>query len=532
MGGGGRGTLTIYMRRVLTTPLEYSYMKNIRKFEMMADKDAAVLEEYSVSYVIETNKVYTTPENGGQSNVDYSTMYTTFEALEDGTFSFTKNGTGDDIQYSKNNGSTWTSLASGETVSVVTGDKVMWKYTITPNYGIGTFSSSNKFNASGNIMSLLYSDDFNGQTSLEGKGNAFKHLFSNCKYLIDSSNLILPPTTLVNACYASMFQGCTSLTTAPELPATTLVNACYASMFQGCTSLTTAPELPATTLVNNCYDGMFQGCTSLTATPELPATTLANYCYRYMFNDCTSLTTVPSILPATTLEDCCYYMMFDGCTSLTTAPELPATTLAIWCYYYMFSGCENLTTAPSILPATTLKECCYFSMFGGCTSLTTAPELPATKLAKSCYGIMFSGCTSLTTAPELPATTLATQCYDRMFAACTSLTTAPELPATTLATQCYKGMFSGCTSLTTAPELPATTFVDYCYSDMFSGCINLNHITMLATNGDTTSTSYYLFNWVKGVSSTGTFVKHPDMTSLSTGASGIPSGWTVEDAVL
>ena len=506
MGGGGRGTLTIYMRRVLTTPLEYSYMKNIRKFEMMADKDAAVLEEYSVSYVIETNKVYTTPENGGQSNVDYSTMYTTFEALEDGTFSFTKNGTGDDIQYSKNNGSTWTSLASGETVSVVTGDKVMWKYTITPNYGIGTFSSSNKFNASGNIMSLLYSDDFNGQTSLEGKGNAFKHLFSNCKYLIDSSNLILPPTTLVNACYASMFQGCTSLTT--------------------------APELPATTLVNNCYDGMFQGCTSLTATPELPATTLANYCYRYMFNDCTSLTTVPSILPATTLEDCCYYMMFDGCTSLTTAPELPATTLAIWCYYYMFSGCENLTTAPSILPATTLKECCYFSMFGGCTSLTTAPELPATKLAKSCYGIMFSGCTSLTTAPELPATTLATQCYDRMFAACTSLTTAPELPATTLATQCYKGMFSGCTSLTTAPELPATTFVDYCYSDMFSGCINLNHITMLATNGDTTSTSYYLFNWVKGVSSTGTFVKHPDMTSLSTGASGIPSGWTVEDAVL
>ena len=34
-------------------------------------------------------------------------------------------------------------------------------------------------------------------------------------------------------------------------------------MFQGCTSLTTAPELPATTLVSNCYNNMFQGCTNL-----------------------------------------------------------------------------------------------------------------------------------------------------------------------------------------------------------------------------------------------------------------------------
>jgi hypothetical protein len=41
-----------------------------------------------------------------------------------------------------------------------------------------------------------------------------------------------------------------------------------------------------------------------------------------------------------------------------------------------------------------------------------------------------------------------------------------------------------------------------------------------------------LNSWVDGVSSTGIFVKHPDMTSLPTGSSGIPNGWTVEDAVL
>ena len=34
-------------------------------------------------------------------------------------------------------------------------------------------------------------------------------------------------------------------------------------MFQGCTSLTTAPELPATTIASSCYFNMFYTCTSL-----------------------------------------------------------------------------------------------------------------------------------------------------------------------------------------------------------------------------------------------------------------------------
>ena len=171
-------------------------MKNIRKFETTAEMENAVLEDVSINYNVETGSVLSMPLKS--SDVDYSAMYTTFEALEDGTFSFTKKGTGDDIQYSKDNGSTWTSLASGETVSVSTGDKVVWKSTIISKsyYGIGNFSSSNKFNVHGNIMSLLYGDDFVGQTSLEGKGYAFYKLFSGCTQLIDVSHMILIATTL------------------------------------------------------------------------------------------------------------------------------------------------------------------------------------------------------------------------------------------------------------------------------------------------------------------------------------------------
>ena len=215
--------------------------------------------------------------------------------------------------------------------------------------------------------------------------------------------------------------------------------------------------------------------------------------------------------------------LFESCRSLTSAPELPATTLTEYCYYLMFHDCTSLTVAPE-LPATTLASYCYDRMFYGCTSLTVAPELPAETLADNCYHGMFWDCTSLTVAPELPATTLASNCYSRMFYGCTSLTVAPELPATTLASHCYAYMFRGCTSLTVAPELPAETLVDRCYNRMFYGCTNLSSITMLATD---ISAYYCLKDWVSGVASSGSFTKAAAMTSLPTGTSGIPGGWTV-----
>ena len=220
----------------------------------------------------------------------------------------------------------------------------------------------------------------------------------------------------------------------------------------------------------------------------------------------------------------CY--LFNGCIALTTAPDLPAKSLADKCYQNMFYGCTNLTTVPELLPATTLADNCYYQMFRGCTLLTAAPTLPATTLATSCYVNMFYGCKKLQTAPALPATTLAAYCYCGMFYGCTNLQTAPTLPATTLVSNCYDSMFQECTSLTEAPALPAATLVNNCYSRMFKSCTSLNSITMLATD---ISATINLFDWVSGVATMGTFTKAAAMTSLPTGASGIPSGWDVVD---
>ena len=233
----------------------------------------------------------------------------------------------------------------------------------------------------------------------------------------------------------------------------------------------------------------------------------------------------------TTLDSSGYnfYDLFYNCSKLISTENLilPATTLATGCYQLMFWRCFSLTTPPSVLPATTLSDYCYYAMFQACSSLTTAPALPATTLTSNCYRNMFQGCSSLTTAPALPAITLANNCYREMFINCTTLTAAPELPVTTLESNCYYGMFQGCSSLTTAPELLATTLTNQCYRNMFRNCANLNYIKCLATDISATNCTN---NWVNGVSGSGTFVKDASMTSWSTGVSGIPSGWTIQNA--
>ena len=124
-----------------------------------------------------------------------------------------------------------------------------------------------------------------------------------------------------NAMFCNLFNGCSVLTSAPELPATKLAEDCYYQMFSGCTNLTAAPELPATTLENSCYRDMFWSCTKLTSAHELPATILANYCYFGMFGKCTNLTSAPE-LPATVLAEACYGSMFSDCTKLSTVTML------------------------------------------------------------------------------------------------------------------------------------------------------------------------------------------------------------------
>jgi len=254
------------------------------------------------------------------------------------------------IEYStdKTNWSPFTFASTAITLANI-GDKVYFRGDNTTfskdNSNYIEFYMEGSIAASGNIMSLL-------DKTVE--------------------SVIVP-----DAAFYCLFNGCSSLTSAPTLPATTVGHGGYANLFAGCTNLTTAPELAMTSMGDSACYRMFYGCTNLTTAPSILKPTTATYTgYQDMFRGCSVLTTVP-ILSATTLNIGCYASMFRDCAALTYVPELKATTIAEGAYYNMFNGCTSL----------------YVSDTSG-TSYDKAWAIPASGIASGDYEMenMFVNC--------------------------------------------------------------------------------------------------------------------------------------------
>ena len=223
---------------------------------------------------------------------DFSKKPLTFNILSAGTIIWTASNTAiaKTIDYKLNNGG-WTSItsntgSSAPTIPVNSGDKLQFRGN-NAQYAYDNYSTYNSFKGStaefeveGNIMSLIYGDNFKNNLTISST-YAFTRLFGDCIKLISAENLILPATTLTNNCYNSMFYNCTSLTTAPALPANTLKSGCYSYMFCNCKSLTAAPELPATILVDSCYSSMFDSCSKLNYIKCLATDISASNCTNY-----------------------------------------------------------------------------------------------------------------------------------------------------------------------------------------------------------------------------------------------------------
>ena len=232
------------------------------------------------------------------ATTDYDPLATplTIEAVTPGTIQVYMTGTlSSGMKYSVNGG-TKTLITESTDITVAKDDKVQFygNGTQTKVYGGKTVVSIQgtgdgfQTKVYGNIMSLLDETGFATKTDLPEADYVFFGLFKNNTTLTDASELLLPATTLTNACYQQMFDGCTNLTKAPKLPAMTLADGCYAYMFSGCQLLTAAPKLPATTLDISCYYCMFNGCTSLTSAYVKAAYTGVNAECASMFDGCTA----------------------------------------------------------------------------------------------------------------------------------------------------------------------------------------------------------------------------------------------------
>ena len=98
-------------------------------------------------------------------------------------------------------------------------------------------------------------------------------------------------------------------------------------MFEGCSSLESVNlENLKPTKVTNMY-GMFNGCSSLVTAPKLPAATLADYCYSSIFYDCSSLNSVTCL--ATDLGQYTINLWLSN-TSSTGTLYCPASMIDTW----------------------------------------------------------------------------------------------------------------------------------------------------------------------------------------------------------
>ncbi len=316
---------------------------------------------------------------------DYTQDYLTFTVLTDGTIPWKSIGSGmaKAISYRINGGS-WTSITAGDnvTISVVAGDVVELKgnnqtYASDRSNYSGFDGGTATFNISGNIMSLVYGDDFSGQTALTGTYN-FCSLFKQSK-AVSAENLILPATSLTECCYRAMFSKCTTLEVAPALPATTLGAYCYYFMFEDC-AITTAPELRAPTLVSNCYGNMFTGCRSLNYILCLAVDKSASGCLTnwvksvsstgtFVKKESVTWTTGNNGIPTN------WTVMDDGTPNVPTIScdgfeiELSCTTTGAVIYYQLdHSGNYTQYTAPITITGDTFIEC--YSEKDGKTSAT------------------------------------------------------------------------------------------------------------------------------------------------------------------
>lgn len=255
-------------------------IKYFEKYATVAEYEAATKEYPHISYIEETEGIFYEAKPIPIPIDPYLAKPLTYKkefGSFDGdtlviNFGPENPATGDcntHISYSTDSGETWTDIEWQSDQSnpyyefTVSGDEVWFKgdYQQIVQGGFQIFSNNDFLVVEGNIMSIIYDDDFVGQTVLPfGSGENDAPFQGFGAMIADAKNLRLPATTLTPYCYRDMFSNSSSLMAAPSiLPATTLAEGCYAYMFQYCghSDLIVAPELPATTLATGCYQYMF-----------------------------------------------------------------------------------------------------------------------------------------------------------------------------------------------------------------------------------------------------------------------------------
>lgn len=328
----------------------------------------------------------------------------------------------------------------------------------------------------GNIMHLLdYEQDLNSLEDL-AYSYIFCKLFYSCTALYSCPD-ILVETIKEKLCFAHTFEDCINLKYIPKITTKNFGEDSFSNIFKNCTNL----EGEINFVINeisgiSTFNSAFYGTKIRKANIVIKENDIKAKCFRNTFYGCTLLEEV-NINGNLNLGNNAASNCFDGCSNLET-----------------FNADSNYTLNINSVDVESLKQ-----TFHNCTKLETINiNLNAEILFNSSYYEMFKGCSSITISPSINAIKV-----DHM--------------------SC-QGMFTNCINLINAPELKSRVLARSCYYEMFLGCSNLQYIKCDAID---ISEEMCLKNWVKSVSSSGTFVRI-NGSNYTTGDNGIPNGWTVE----
>lgn len=267
--------------------LDYQYKKLMDKVNEHKNDTIEISDDEYMKYYGDV--IPDEPEDD-EDDHDYSKDYFTIEALSIGTIGIKsidfeeRQDLSKLIEYSLDNGITWNSVdilhyPAYETKNLFIfnnfniGDKVLIKSNNFFNVIGGSvrsyFGGTAQIKVYGNIMSLIYGDNFINQVVIN-KEAIFYELFWECwDTLIDAQNLILPAIELSNYCYCEMFKNCTNMIKAPEIPNISPAMGSFVDMFLSCNSLNYIKFIGINTYDkiynSNCFAGWL-GDVSLTGT--------------------------------------------------------------------------------------------------------------------------------------------------------------------------------------------------------------------------------------------------------------------------
>jgi surface protein len=532
----------------------------LRNFDTTDEINGFVSSGNTVAFLGDKRKkvVYASNNNVVRANDEYvdlrsenSLKYLTFEALEDNsgvcifkrkdpTIERTIN-----LQYSLDSGETWSSYtmpdanASGATISLSKGQSVMFKGNNPEGYN-ETYWDNSKLQIKlahqfkccgicklyGNVMSLIYDDNFIDKTEIPNNGS-FGMLFA-ANTGITEAVITFPENYNSKKMGYSIFVNCPNLNTIVFecgdfqdavyfANLDSKLNVCHLNMrLNNCTS---------------CYF-MFNQCSGLTSLDLSKWDTSNVTNMGYMFSECSGLTSIGDLSKWNTSNVTDMQAMFQACSGLTSVGDLSNwKTSGVTNMGYMFNKCHDLTSVGDLSNWNTSGVTNMGYMFNKCHDLTsldlskwdTSNVTNMLAMFNQCYGLtsldlsnwktsgvtdmqaMFNQCSGLTSVGDLSNwKTSGVTNMGYMFFQCYGLTSLDLSKWDTSNVTNMLAMFYQCSGLTSVGDLSNwnTSNVTNMQA-MFNQCYGLTSLDLSNWKTSGVTNMHAMFYQCSGLTSVG-----------------------------